>query len=140
MASNKFPHIKKRAFLKAYSENGNIAQSAEITEIDRSTHYDWLNTDPDYKTAFIEAGEQAAERLEQEARRRAVDGVEKPVYQGGKKVGTVKEYSDTLLIFMLKGIKPEKYKDRVYNEHTGADGGPIQIVSAIPRPALGDDD
>ncbi len=34
--------------------------------------------------------------------RRAVDGVDEPVYQGGKKVGSITRYSDTLLIFLLK--------------------------------------
>lgn len=50
--------------------------------------------------------------MEAEAWRRGKTGVLKPVYQGGKKVGSVREYSDTLLIFMLKGTRPEKYRDR----------------------------
>lgn len=29
---------------------------------------------------------------------------------------------------------PKKYGDRVQNEHTGPEGGAIQIVSTIPRP------
>ena len=33
-------------------------------------------------------------------------------YQGSQ-VGTVRRYSDTLLIFLLKGRRPEKFKDRV---------------------------
>ena len=52
--------------------------------------------------------------FQEEAHRRAVQGIEKPVYQGGRLVGTVREYSDTLLIFLLKGLRPERYKERVY--------------------------
>jgi hypothetical protein len=66
-----------------------------------------------------------ADQLEQEARRRAHDGVRKPVYQGGKRVGYIQEYSDTLLIFLLKGLRPEKYRERF--EHSGAGGGPLQL-------------
>ncbi|MBX6773030.1 MAG: hypothetical protein IRY83_14975 [Chloroflexi bacterium] len=50
--------------------------------------------------------------LEAEAWRRAVDGVERPVYQNGQRVGAVREYSDTLLIFLLKGGRPQKYRER----------------------------
>jgi hypothetical protein len=45
-------------------------------------------------------------------------GTLKPVYQGGKKVGAVREYSDTLLMFLLNGGRPEKYKHRI--DHTSA--------------------
>lgn len=37
----------------------------------------------------------------------------------------VREYSDTLAIFLLKAHKPEKYRER--HEHTGPNGGPIQF-------------
>ncbi|HHV36167.1 MAG TPA: hypothetical protein GXX59_11475, partial [Syntrophomonadaceae bacterium] len=34
-------HGKKRAFLVAYSEVGNISQAAELAGVDRSTIYVW---------------------------------------------------------------------------------------------------
>ena len=34
--------------------------------------------------------------------------------------------SDTLLIFMLKARRPEKFKDRQSHEHSGPGGGPIE--------------
>ncbi|MDP2936788.1 MAG: hypothetical protein Q8O86_09895 [Dehalococcoidia bacterium] len=40
-------------------------------------------------------------------------GTEKPVFQGGQQVGVVREYSDVLLIFLLKGARPEKYRDNL---------------------------
>ncbi len=56
----------------------------------------------------------AADLIEGEAFRRAVHGVEKPTgwYQG-KPGAMVREYSDVLAIFLLKGLRPERYKDRV---------------------------
>ena len=47
--------------------------------------------------------------IEAEARRRAVDGVDEPVYYQGKEVGTVRRYSDVLLIFLLKGLRPQRF-------------------------------
>lgn len=128
---NMILHHKKRAFLVAYSEVGNISRAAEIAGVSRQIHYHWLKEDTDYEEAFMQADQQACDRLEQEARRRAVEGVTKPVYQGGKQVGTVQEYSDTLLIFLLKGARPEKYKDRLQQEVVGKDGIPLE-VSFVP--------
>ena len=65
---------------------------------------------------LIEAG---TEVLEDEALRRARDGTDKPIYQGGKKVGSVREYSDTLLIFLLKARNPAKYRERIDAHVTG---------------------
>lgn len=114
--SNNILHLKKRAFIAAYAETGTITRAAEIACIDRKTHYDWLKEDPDYVKACEAAYEQAGERLEQEARRRAVEGTNKPVWYQGQKCGVTTEYSDTLLIFLLKGAKPEKYQERIRND------------------------
>ena len=46
-------------------------------------------------------------------RRRAIEGVDKPVFHNGKVVGSIREYSDTLLIFALKGSMPSKYRERI---------------------------
>ena len=119
-------HNKKRAFLVAMSEVGNITRAAEIAEIDRGSHYNWIKEDEDYKAAFARAEVMASERLEQEARRRAVEGTLKPVFHKGQECGVIREYSDTLLIFLLKGALPDKYKERGITELTGKDGGPIQ--------------
>jgi hypothetical protein len=76
----------------------------------------------------------AADKLESEARRRAIEGVEEPVYQGGQLVGTRMVYSDSLLALLLKGRRKKVFAERV--ETTGADGGPVQasvtIVSGVP--------
>ena len=47
--------------------------------------------------------------LEDEAIRRAREGVEEPVFQGGLRCGSVRKYSDLLLIFLLKSRRP--YRD-----------------------------
>jgi hypothetical protein len=125
-------------FLAAYGKLGNVALAAEIAKIDRRTHYDWLKNDPAYAEAFRGAVEQAGDLLEAEARRRAVEGTERPIYQGGKRVGTVREYSDALLIFLLKGTRPQKFRENYKIEYTGAvrvqyDERRRQVAEAIAR-------
>lgn len=127
MATQPKPTPKKAAFLAAFAETGNLSVSAAAAKVHRSMHYAWLAKDPDYREAFEQARETAADRLEQEARRRAIEGTERPVYQGGKLVGTVREYSDTLLIFLLKGVRPDVYRDNVSVRHAGPSGGPIEV-------------
>lgn len=98
----------KKAFLAAYAETGNVSAALRASKVGRTTHYQWVKTDPDYKAAVDAAEEEAGDALEAEARRRAFAG------------------SDTLLIFMLKGAKPSKYREKF--EHSGPNGGPMQSV------------
>jgi hypothetical protein len=126
LKSYKIRQHKKRAFLAAYAEVGNISAACRISNNARSNHYDWLDADETYAHAFVEATEIAGDRLEDEARRRAVEGVTKPIFQGGKEVGEVQEYSDTLLIFLMKGARPEKYRERHDHNHSGA--SPFEVV------------
>jgi transposase-like protein len=104
---------KKRLFLEAFAQAGTITQAAKSVGINRDCHYSWLSNDPEYGLAFDDAQEQAIERLEAEMLRRGVEGVEEPVFHGGVEVGTIRRYSDTLLIFALKGLRPERYRERI---------------------------
>lgn len=80
---------------------------ARYRDLDR-----WRELDAAFCVEEREAKESIADHLEQEAIRRAWKGSRKPVYQGGLLAGHVTEYSDQLLIFLLKGMRPEKYRDR----------------------------
>lgn len=126
MANNKKNEAKQAAFLAAFSECGNISRAAKIAGIERRSHYSWIK-DPIYAERFADAENQAVDTLEAEARRRAVEGIDEPVYYKGEVCGTVRKYSDTLLIFLLKGARPDKYRDNVRQEITGKDGGPLRL-------------
>lgn len=112
--------VAQGAFLAAYAQTGNITAAAKAAGIARQSHYDWLAADPEYAKRFADAHEEAIERLEAEARRRASVGVEEPVYYKGKQIGAVRRYSDTLLIFLLKAARPSVYRDRVDVTHDDA--------------------
>lgn len=131
---------KKAAFLAAFAECGTITRAAEAAKIERHTHSRWVEADPEYAKAFSAASEQAADRLEEEARRRAHDGLLRMKFHQGVAIidpRTLKdqpfydpsfpdgkpyfehEYSDTLLIFLLKGARPEKFRENVKMDHAG---------------------
>ena len=104
---------KKQAdFLLKLSEYVSISRACRSAKVSRSTVYRWLKTDNGFKEKYQEACGEALQRLEDEATRRAFEGLAKPVYYQGKKIGTVKEFSDTLLMALLKAKSPAKYRDR----------------------------
>lgn len=107
------------AFLGALADGASITRAAEVAKVGRRTAFDHRHQDEDFALAWHEAAEAGADKLEDEARRRAAEGVLKPVYQGGKLVGEIREYSDTLLIFLLKGKRPEVFRENVKVEHSG---------------------
>lgn len=107
------PPKKMYAFLKAYEETGNMTRASQIADMHDSSHYEWLEKYDWYHELFDEAHMKACRRLEEEARRRAVEGVEEPVFHKGEVCGVITKYSDTLLIFLMKGAMPEKYRERV---------------------------
>jgi len=112
-------------FLACLRKKGNVSLATKAAKIGRQTVYDRRKADALFAQAWDEALEEAGDWLEEEARRRAQDGTLKPVFYQGTKVASIREYSDTLLIFLLKGIKPDKYRER--RELTGKDGAPIEL-------------
>lgn len=134
-AADKARHTAQDKFLDAYIRDATVTAAALAAKVGRRTHYDWLERDTRYAARFGQAEEAATDALEREARRRAIDGVEEPVFYQGDECGRVKKYSDTLLIFLLKGKRPEQFKERF--EHTGKGGGPIQTMD-LSRLSLAD--
>lgn len=122
---------KEAAFLEALSINGgNVARACARARFSRNAAYQWRADKPEFAAKWDRAVEIGTDALEDEALRRAHDGTERPVFQKGVCVGHVREYSDTLLIFMLKARRPERFKDRVANEFSGSVGS---YVVAAPE-------
>jgi len=128
-------HPKKRAFLQAVARTCSILRAAAIAGIDRDNHYLWLKKDAAYAEAFALAWERGLDFLEAEAIRRATEGTTKPIFHAGKRVvdfvvdehgqpvmkdgkpvptpAVVREYSDTLLMFVLNGRRSGVYRHRM---------------------------
>ena len=91
---------RKEAFLKVYPTAGTISAAAKAIGVHRTRPTQWLKDDPIFAKKFEDARQGFVETLEDIA------------------LGLVKEMSDkrdykanpTLLIFMLNGNAPEKYK------------------------------
>lgn len=124
---------RQHVFLETYRAVGCITQAAQASKIEPSAHYNWLRRDPEYAEAFRTAQDAAVDLLVVEARRRALEGEEEPViYQGGlcyetlpnkkKKQIVLRRRSDVLLMFLIKGARPEIYRDSFKGEikHSGA--------------------
>jgi hypothetical protein len=88
-----------------------VSLACRAAGVGRATVYRLRDGDEKFAAAWDEAAEDGTVLLKLECRRRAVEGVDRPVFYKGQQVGTVKEYSDRLLIFLLKAARPEKYRD-----------------------------
>lgn len=113
---------RQQRFLACYGACGSLTRAARWSKIHRHTHYDWMKNSPDYPGAFAEAERLAARTLQDEAVRRAHEGIKKAVYYKGKIVGYETEFSDSLMITMLKATDPEKFRDRSDQRHSGPSG------------------
>lgn len=148
-------------FFTKLAERGNITEACLASGISRSQVYEYKDgkvaegVDAKvWKQRFDDAREQAADRLEAEAFRRAHDGVPEPQFtrdgdviympvpegspEGTKPQQFVKlNYSDTLLTLLLKANRPDKFKDKVSQEVSGPGGKPIQTeTKVIALPAI----
>jgi hypothetical protein len=85
---------KKERLLAELAEAQSITAACDEAGVKRRTYYQWYKDDPDFAAAADDALEQGTDGLEDEAVRRAKSG------------------SDTLLIFLLKARRPDKYADR----------------------------
>lgn len=101
----------KPAFLAALASDGSVKTASLAAGIDRQTAYNHRQKDEQFAAGWDSAVEEAVEAMEAEAFRRAVKGTEKPVFHQGVECGRIREFSDTLLIFMIKAGKPAKYRE-----------------------------
>lgn len=108
-----------------------VSVAAKAAGVSRSNAYAHKEADEEFAKQWVDAIEEAADLLEREAISRAYSGTLRPIYHNGKKAGTERVYSDTLLIFLLKGARPGKYRENHRVEVSGPGGGAIPIREVI---------
>jgi hypothetical protein len=118
-AANGEPNTLKGAWLEAFEKRGTVVAACKTAGVGRTTAYEWRQKDEAFALAWADIEEATTEAMEREAFRRGVEGTVEPLVSAGKHVTDVKKYSDTLLIFMLKARRPEKYRDNIKVEHAG---------------------
>lgn len=101
--------------MAAFAETGIVLAAAEAADVGRSTVYHWLEHDEAFAMAFHQAEEDSTQRLERVAIERATRAYEP---------------SDTLLIFLLKARRPERYRDRYEVHHAGGTESTVKVEYA----------
>lgn len=132
-----------KAFLDALRQGSTVTRAAAASGFLRQTAYKYRLADAELAAAWDEAVEEGTDRIEDEVLRRAVDGVEEPVFQKGARVldadgtpATIRRYSDTLALATLKARRPERWKDRNETELKGR-LTLEQLVDASMKPDAG---
>jgi hypothetical protein len=131
------PEPGQLRFLERISLGDTVYEACQYCDVDRMVAEQWLE-DKTFQRRYKLAQEDAADLLEKEARRRAVDGVEKGVYFKGEKCDTEVQYSDSLMMFLLKGRRRDVFGDKVDVNADIRHTSIIAVLKALPmiRPAI----
>ncbi len=131
--------VQEATFLRALSFGKTVQEAADLAGAHRRTFYRRRRTNAEFAARWTSVLEQfetediSRDALELEAKRRAILGTEKPVFRGGAIVGHTVDYSDSMLMFLLKAKYPEKYdrskSDRAKSDASDA-GGSLDIAGA----------
>jgi hypothetical protein len=109
MKQVKLTKARQERFLEALADTGSVTTAAAVAGTSRTRVYELRKKDTAFAAAWEEAEEIATDMLEEEARRRAIEGIAEPLVIGGKLVRgddgqpvIVRRYSDNLLLSLLK--------------------------------------
>lgn len=128
----KFTLKKRGQFLETLRDVPNVTAAAHLIGMSRRALYNIREADEEFKKDWDDAVDEGVELIERELHRRAVEGVEKTFYKNGEKTGSVTEYSDVLLMFMLKAVRPDKYRERYDVTSDGEKLGAPTIEVILP--------
>lgn len=112
MSHHALASAAKAAAIEAGKIAGNVTEAAKAAGVDRRTINRWRQDDPAFAAAWESASEEAWDRLEREALRRAVDGWDDPVFYEGVQVGSRKVYSDRLAELVIKAKRAKEYREK----------------------------
>ena len=107
--SNRTPK-NRETLVAALREGLSVGGSCVVAGISRRSYYDWRAEDPEFAAECDEAMDAGTDFLEDVARQRAT------------------ESSDTLLIFLLKARRPEKYRETHKHELSGRIDSALTVV------------
>lgn len=125
----------KMVFLRAYARHGIASDGTVAAGITRRIYKRWRRDDEEFEENCKDAEEMANDLMEREARRRAIDGFERPIIYQGEITGEYTDFSDALMGTLMRGNKPEKYKERV--QHGGSIGRPMTLDEETKEDVVG---
>lgn len=112
----------KKAMIQALAQQyGNVSKAVEAAGLSRSTHYLWMDSDPEYKQAVEDINEFVIDHVEDKLHEK-INGV--TISKGFDEDGQPKIYevppSDTAIIFFLKTrAKKRGYVEKTQTEVSG---------------------
>jgi len=120
---------KVSLFRRTYAATGSMAAAARAAEIPLDVARGLRAQVQDDAVGLSGQGElddlgRAVVALESEAVRRALSGVEVPVFHQGRECGNTVKHSDQLLMFLLKTLKPSRYAG-------GKDASPVGPARSV---------
>ncbi len=121
----RFTRQSQELFLKVLRGTGNVSEAAKAAGVSRSRVYQVRARSDIFASDWADAISATDDRIEAEAVRRAVEGVEEPYYYQGEERGIVRKYSDSMLMFLLKTRIPERYGDKAGNGAGEAAGSQV---------------
>jgi hypothetical protein len=95
---------QQQQFLTALAMTGIVSDAAKAAGINRSTAYRYRAQHKSFAEDWDHAKDDAIDRLAGVAIQRAVNGIEEVRYFKGEPIGTVRRYSDQLLMFLLRAL------------------------------------
>jgi hypothetical protein len=128
----KFTARKRQRFLEQIEGGASVKEAARSIAMSPKALYKRRAADDVLRQAWLaaaEIGQQVQlDEVEAEIRRRAIDGVFRPIVYQGVVRGRYKDYSDTLLKMMAMALAPHKYRERFDHQHSGPDGAPLNLT------------
>jgi hypothetical protein len=128
--------IRQHKLADSYGKTlGNISAACQEAGIGHATYYEWLKDDPYFISLMATAQQRTRDALRGALVQRGTQGHRTQLFHNGKPIldddgQPVYEYhpSDQVLMMLARAHLPEHKADMVVrHEHTGEDGGPIQI-------------
>jgi hypothetical protein len=92
---------RERIFLETLAQTAKVAAAVRASGLSDSNVYRHRQCDEGFRGRWAAALAEGFERLEAMMLDRALNGVRKPVWYGGKRVGTMTEYSDRTALALL---------------------------------------
>jgi len=89
-----------------------LASFAGIIGASRQTVYDWADAHPEFLDAIKKGRAKGQHVWEQRLEKQAIDGAG----------------NTAAIIFAMKNLYQDDWADKIISEHTGKDGGPIEVA------------
>lgn len=112
---------KQRLFLAELADTANVSASARAAGMPEASVYRLRRRSAEFRAAWAAALCEGYEKLELMLLDRAINGVVKPVWHGGKQVGSITEYSDRLALTLITAHRAAVHgRGGAYDEEPGA--------------------